>query len=339
MEGGAAAADGRISVGDRLVAVKNIPGGVGDFFLENCTHEEAVNALKKCKDKVNLLVAKGETQYPSSPTIGSMHPLAPGSFMPQPRMGPRSVSEEEFNVPRQVSLQKSAAGLGFNIVGGEDGEGIFVSFILSGGPADLSGQVRRGDKIMAVNGVDLSRATHEEAAQALKNAGNVVHLTLFYRPEEYEKFEAKIHSLKNQIMSGSMLRMSEKRSLFVRALFDYDPSRDDDVPSRGLTFSFGDILYVTNASDEEWWQAKRFDHAGNEVSVGIIPSRTRWEKKLRSRDRNVSFKNNMVHQRSNSKKRLPFMKGNFFSEKFVKLYLFRQSELLQRKLKLKLANL
>jgi len=160
---------------------------------------------------------------------------------------------------------------------------------------------------MEVNGVNLSRATHEEAAVALKNAGNVVHLTLFYRPDEYEKFEAKIHSLKNQIMSGSMLRMSEKRSLYVRALFDYDPSKDEDVPSRGLGFSFGDILYVTNASDEEWWQAKRFDHAGNEVSTGIIPSKARWEKKLRSRDRNVSFKQS--HQRSNSKKRLPFLKG------------------------------
>jgi C-terminal processing protease CtpA/Prc len=90
-------------------------------------------------------------------------------------------------------------GLGFNIVGGEDGEGIFVSFILSGGPADLSGQVRRGDKILFVNGVDLSQATHEEAALALKNAGNVVHLTLFYKPNEYEKFEAKIHSLKHQV--------------------------------------------------------------------------------------------------------------------------------------------
>ena len=33
--------------------------------------------------------------------------------------------------------------------------------------------------------------------------------------------------------SGSMLRMSEKRSLFVRALFDFEPSRDEDVPSRG----------------------------------------------------------------------------------------------------------
>ena len=36
----------------------------------------------------------------------------------------------------------------------------------------------------------------------------------------------------------------------------------------GLAFSFGDILYVTNASDEEWWQAKRFDHAGNETDTG-----------------------------------------------------------------------
>ena len=116
---------------------------------------------------------------------------------------------------------------------------------------------------------------------ALKNAGNVVHLTLFYRPEEYEKFEAKIHSLKNQIMSGnifilhdiitniayqifhesqlfvyiealhnlitllgSMLRMSEKRSLFVRALFDFEPSRDEDVPSRGNRLARSNIIPI-----------------------------------------------------------------------------------------------
>ena len=40
MEGGAAFTDGRISVGDRLVAVKNLP--TGDFYLDNCTHEESV---------------------------------------------------------------------------------------------------------------------------------------------------------------------------------------------------------------------------------------------------------------------------------------------------------
>jgi len=286
MDGGAAAADGRIHVGDRLVAVKNLPGG--DFVLDNCTHEEAVGALKKCREKVVLVVSKTETPYPSSPTIDQMQtriePMQPVAHQPA-----RSISDEEFNVPRQVTLTKSAAGLGFNIVGGEDGEGIFVSFILSGGPADISRQVRRGDRILAVNGADLTHATHEEAAMALKRAGNVVQLTLFYRPEEYEKFEAKIHSLKNQIMSGSMIRMSEKRSLFVRALFDYDPSREDDIPSRGLAFSFGDILFVTNASDEEWWQAKRFDHTGNETEIGIIPSKSRWEKKARARERNVHW--------------------------------------------------
>jgi disks large protein 1 len=70
MDGGAAAADGRVNVGDRLVAVKNLPGG--DFVLDNCTHEEAVNALKKCREKVVLVVSKTETPYPSSPTIGKV---------------------------------------------------------------------------------------------------------------------------------------------------------------------------------------------------------------------------------------------------------------------------
>ena len=32
MDGGAAAADGRIAVGDRLVAVKNLPGGMFPFI-------------------------------------------------------------------------------------------------------------------------------------------------------------------------------------------------------------------------------------------------------------------------------------------------------------------
>lgn len=38
-----------------------------------------------------------------------------------------------------ISLQ----GLGFNIVGGEEGEPIYISYVLPGGVADLSGQVRK----------------------------------------------------------------------------------------------------------------------------------------------------------------------------------------------------
>lgn len=36
-------------------------------------------------------------------------------------------------------------GLGFNIVGGEDGEGIFIFFILVGGFVDFSGELWKGD--------------------------------------------------------------------------------------------------------------------------------------------------------------------------------------------------
>ena len=47
-------------------------------------------------------------------------------------------------------------------------------------------------------------------------------------------------------------------------MFDYDPSRDDGLPSRGLAFNFGEILHVTNASDDQWWQAKRVLTSGEE---------------------------------------------------------------------------
>ena len=43
MDGGAASVDRRIDVGDRLVSVKNFPGG--EYVLDNCTHEE-VGQLK-----------------------------------------------------------------------------------------------------------------------------------------------------------------------------------------------------------------------------------------------------------------------------------------------------
>ncbi|XP_026536297.1 disks large homolog 2 [Notechis scutatus] len=122
--------------------------------------------------------------------------------------------------PRKVVLHKGSTGLGFNIVGGEDREGIFVSFILAGGPADLSGELQRGDQILSVNGIDLRGATHEQAAAALKGAGQVVTIIAQYQPEEYARFEAKIHDLREQMMNHSMssgsgsLRTNQKRSLY-----------------------------------------------------------------------------------------------------------------------------
>ncbi|XP_048839451.1 disks large homolog 3-like isoform X1 [Brienomyrus brachyistius] len=326
IDGGAAQKDGRLQTGDRLLAVNNIN-------LQDVRHEEAVAALKNTSDMVYLKVAKPGPVHindmyappdyssslalpaafpamvdnhvshsPSMGYMGGMEPkpvyqqppqITPSRYSPVPR---HMLGDEDFTrEPRKIVLHKGSTGLGFNIVGGEDGEGIFVSFILAGGPADLSGELRRGDRILSVNGVNLRNATHEQAAAALKRAGQTVTIIAQFRPEEYSRFESKIHDLREQMMNSSMssgsgsLRTSEKRSLYVRALFDYDRTRDSCLPSQGLSFSYGDILHVINASDDEWWQARLVTPRGESEQIGVIPSKKRVEKKERARLKTVKF--------------------------------------------------
>ena len=59
-----------------------------------------------------------------------------------------------------------------------------------------------------------------------------------------------------------------------RALFSYDPSKDSGLPGRGLAFNRGDVLHVTNASDDDWWQARLVDVTDDQLP-GIIPSKSR----------------------------------------------------------------
>ncbi|XP_057620304.1 disks large homolog 1 isoform X14 [Chionomys nivalis] len=307
IEGGAAHKDGKLQIGDKLLAVNSV-------CLEEVTHEEAVTALKNTSDFVYLKVAKPTSMYindgyaPPDITNSSSQPIdnhvSPSSYLGQTPASPARYSpiskavlgdDEITREPRKVVLHRGSTGLGFNIVGGEDGEGIFISFILAGGPADLSGELRKGDRIISVNSVDLRAASHEQAAAALKNAGQAVTIVAQYRPEEYSRFEAKIHDLREQLMSSSIssgsgsLRTSQKRSLYVRALFDYDKTKDSGLPSQGLNFKFGDILHVINASDDEWWQARQVTPDGESDEVGVIPSKRRVEKKERARLKTVKF--------------------------------------------------
>ncbi|XP_034439278.1 disks large homolog 1-like isoform X2 [Hippoglossus hippoglossus] len=311
IEGGAAHKDGRLQIGDKLVAVNS-------SCLEEVSHEEAVAALKSTPDVVYLRVAKHTSlfindNFPPPDVTNSYSPhqdnhISPymsgsQSVSPAPLTTPRysplpramTGDDEIPREPRRVVLQRGTTGLGFNIVGGEDGEGIFISFILAGGPADLCGELRKGDRILSVNGVDLSSATHEQAAAALKNAGQTVTIVAQYRPEEYSRFEAKIHDLREQMMTSSVsssstsLRSTQKRTLYVRALFDYDGSASDlSAPNQALPFHFGDILHVSGAGEEEWWPARHLSPPPpNCPEVGVIPSRRRAEKKERSRLKTV----------------------------------------------------
>ncbi|EGI65228.1 Disks large 1 tumor suppressor protein [Acromyrmex echinatior] len=102
MDGGAAQVDGRLVVGDKLVAVRNALQG--DKNLENVTHEEAVATLKATQDRVVLLVSKTEGGIipPPPPPIATDNSLSP-----QPRKQNGSVSAIENNTAALPYSQES----------------------------------------------------------------------------------------------------------------------------------------------------------------------------------------------------------------------------------------
>jgi C-terminal processing protease CtpA/Prc len=81
-----------------------------------------------------------------------------------------------FYSERRVLLRRGPNGFGFNIIGDENEQGIYISFIHSGGAADKSGELRRGDRILSVNNVDLRTASREDAAAVLKTCGDTANL-------------------------------------------------------------------------------------------------------------------------------------------------------------------
>ncbi|XP_027787741.2 E3 ubiquitin-protein ligase PDZRN3 [Marmota flaviventris] len=94
-------------------------------------------------------------------------------------------------------LHRDSGSLGFNIIGGrpcvdnQDGsssEGIFVSRIVESGPAAKEGGLQIHDRIIEVNGKDLSRATHDQAVEAFKTAKEPIVVQVLRRTPRTKMF-------------------------------------------------------------------------------------------------------------------------------------------------------
>ncbi|XP_016430603.1 multiple PDZ domain protein-like isoform X1 [Sinocyclocheilus rhinocerous] len=92
-----------------------------------------------------------------------------------------------WSQPRRVTLFRAGATcLGFSVVGGRgmgsrlsNGEmrrGIFIKHIAEDSPAACNSTLKEGDRILQVQGVDVSDFTHEEAVEAIRRAGDRVEL-------------------------------------------------------------------------------------------------------------------------------------------------------------------
>ncbi|XP_077519590.1 protein scribble homolog isoform X7 [Amblyomma americanum] len=93
---------------------------------------------------------------------------------------PATVVEEHM----RIYVERNASGLGLSVAGGKnstpfkgDDEGIFISKITEGGPAERAG-LRVGDKILSVNNMSVVDIDHYEAVNTLKAAGSRISLLI-----------------------------------------------------------------------------------------------------------------------------------------------------------------
>ena len=81
---------------------------------------------------------------------------------------------------KEISFSRADKGLGLSIAGGlgstpfkGDDEGVFISRVTAGGPADEAG-LRVNDKVISVNSVTCVNVDHYEAVAILKAAGSTI---------------------------------------------------------------------------------------------------------------------------------------------------------------------
>ncbi|XP_063066677.1 tyrosine-protein phosphatase non-receptor type 13 isoform X2 [Engraulis encrasicolus] len=142
-----------------------------------------------------------------------------------------------------VELSKLDSSLGISVTGGSNTTvkhgGIYVKAIIPKGAAELDGRIRKGDRVVAVNGKSLEGATHKQAVEVLRDTGQVVHLLLEKGHPPADSVHAPLTPQTTPDVPPEKPRMPHRSS------HDYHFVTDDNVlevglvkNSSGLGFSF-----------------------------------------------------------------------------------------------------
>lgn len=200
IHGGSISRDGRINVGDCILSIN-------EESSTNLTNAQARAMLRRHslsgpEISITYVLAENLPKYRASleqqseETMSVISSSQSASIREIPELPEREEGEGEeselqnaafsnWNQPRKVELwREPGKSLGISIVGGRgmgsrlsSGEvmrGIFIKHILEDSPAGKNGTLKTGDRIVEVDGIDLRDASHEQAVEAIRKAGNPV---------------------------------------------------------------------------------------------------------------------------------------------------------------------
>ncbi|NXJ27360.1 SCRIB protein, partial [Dicrurus megarhynchus] len=171
------AARAGVRVGDKLLEVNGVS-------LHCAEHHVAVEALRGSGSSVSMTVLRERMVEPENAI--TVTPLRPeDDYSPRERRGGLRFPEHPEGAAAterfSTCLMRNEKGLGFSIAGGKGSTpyragdtGIFISRIAEGGAAHRDGILHVGDRVISINGVDMTEARHDQAVALLTAASPTI---------------------------------------------------------------------------------------------------------------------------------------------------------------------
>ncbi|XP_064228488.1 inaD-like protein isoform X5 [Aotus nancymaae] len=217
--GGLADRDGRLQTGDHILKI-------GGTNVQGMTSEQVAQVLRNCGNSVRMLVARDPTGEVSvTPPAPAALPVALPTVASKGRGSDTSLFET-YNVEL---VKKDGQSLGIRIVGyvgtSHTGEapGIYVKSIIPGSAAYHNGHIQVNDKIVAVDGVNIQGFANQDVVEVLRNAGQVVHLTLVRR-----KTSSSTSPLEPPSDRGSVVEPPKPPAVFLTGAVETETNLDGE---------------------------------------------------------------------------------------------------------------
>uniref|UniRef100_A0A3Q3IXS9 PDZ domain-containing protein n=1 Tax=Monopterus albus TaxID=43700 RepID=A0A3Q3IXS9_MONAL len=213
---GSSADLGGLRPGDRVVEVNGVN-------VEKDSHHEVVKRVRAIPNRVRLLVVDSDTDeylrsrglvplaHPGSHflLINSQYTLLLSYFPLQLQVEPSPEPTDEL-CPRLCHLVKEDNGYGFSLHSNKTKGGQFVHSVDPGSAAE-SADIRPGDRILEVNGVNIEGLTHSEVVALIKSGREEVRLLVV--DQEMDELFHRLKKIYTQLFEASFLMLSSLRFL------------------------------------------------------------------------------------------------------------------------------